>query len=123
MNAWVLQQAGSDAQALDAQLSACDRQMAQARSAGDGERLRLLTPRRLMLGKALTALLRPVRARHRAALRQLFFGRIGKTTTTLTYQLRCDAVKLGLGWATANAVLDSALLAWEKSLVLGRAPR
>ena len=29
----------------------------------------------------------------------------------------------GLGWATANAVLDAALIAWKKSFALGRPPR
>ncbi|SDE48350.1 hypothetical protein SAMN05444679_12390 [Variovorax sp. CF079] len=65
----------------------------------------------------LTGLLRPTREKYRAEIRSLFFARVGNTTTTETYQLRCQAVNDGLGWATATAVLDSALLAW-KSLSL-----
>lgn len=35
---------------------------------------------------------------------------------------RWRTVWAGLGWATANAVLDSALLAWNRALASGRAP-
>jgi hypothetical protein len=56
-------------------------------------------------------------------MRSLFFSRVGNTTSTQTYLLRCQAVEAGLGWATATEVLDSALLAWKRSLALGRAPK
>ena len=123
MQAWVLERSGPRAKALQDQLSACEREIAAARAAADGERLRILAPQRIALGTELTGLLRPARQRHRAELRELFFARVGNTMTTETYQLRCKAVDEGLGWATATAVLDSALLAWKRSLVLGRAPQ
>jgi hypothetical protein len=105
MSAWVLAQAGSEAQAAAEQLRACEAELARVRAAGDGEALRTLASRRLELDKRLARLLRPVRARHRDALRRDFFARIGRTTATQTYRLRCEAVDAGLGWATANAVL------------------
>lgn len=123
MNAWVLDRAGPAAQALQGQLLQCESEIASAKAAGDIERLHQLAPQRLQLGTALTALLRPVRQQHRAVLRADFFSRVGNSTGTQTYALRCQAVAAGLGWATANNVLDSALLAWKKSLALGRAPR
>lgn len=123
MNAWVLDRAGPAAQALQGQLLQCEGEIASARKAGEVERLQQLSPQRLQLGTALTALLRPVRQQHRAVLRTDFFSRVGNSTGTQTYALRCQAVAAGLGWATANDVLDSALLAWKKSLALGRAPR
>jgi len=123
MNAWVLEHAGPRARALQDQLSACEREIVAARAAADGERLRLLAPQRFALGTELTGLLRPIRERHRAQLRALFFARVSNTTTTQTYRMRCQAVDEGLGWATATAVLDSALLAWKRSLALGRAPQ
>lgn len=123
MNAWVLERAGSRAQVLQDQLVALEREIAAARAAVDGEALRLHAPQRIALGTELTALLRPVRQVHRADIRSLFFSRVGNTTATLTYRLRCQAVDDGLGWATANAVLDNALLAWKKSLTVGRAPK
>jgi hypothetical protein len=123
MNAWVLERAGPRAQALQAQLAACEQEIASAKVTAEFERLRLLAPQRLALGTELTSLLRPVRDTHRAEIRALFFARVGNTTNTETYQLRCQAVDEGLGWATATEALDSALLAWKKSLTLGRAPR
>jgi len=123
MNAWVLAQAGSEAQAAATRLRACEADLARARAAGDGEALRKLAPQRLELDKRLVQLLRPVRARHREALRRDFFARIGRTKATQTYRLRCEAVNAGLGWATANAVLDSALLAWNRAIAIGHAPR
>lgn len=123
MNAWVLERAGPQAQALQAKLVECEAAIAAAKAGAEVERLYLLAPQRLELGTELTSLLRPLRERHRADLRSLFFSRVGNTTSTQTYRLRCQAVDTGLGWATATEVLDSALLAWKKSLALGRAPK
>jgi hypothetical protein len=123
MNHWVLERAGAHAQDLQAKLTDCEMGIASARAAAEVDRLHQLSPLRLAMASELTALLRPVRAAHRAELRALFFARVGNTTTTETYRLRCLAVAEGLGWATATAVLDSALLAWKKSLSLGRAPK
>lgn len=123
MNAWVLARAGTETQAAAGRLRTCEAEMARARAAGDGEALRRLAPQRLELDKRLLELLRPVRARHRETLRRDFFGRIGRTTATQTYRLRCEAVDAGLGWATANAVLESTLLAWNRAIAIGRAPR
>lgn len=123
MNAWVLERAGPRAQALQAKLTECEAAISVARAGAEVERLHLLAPQRVELGTQLTALLRPVREQHRMDLRSLFFSRVGNTTSTQTYRLRCQAVEEGLGWATASEVLDSALLAWKKSLALGRAPK
>ena len=123
MNAWVLDRAGPDAQALQGQLLQCEGEIASAKAASEVARLHRLAPQRLQLATALTTLLRPVRQQHRAMLRADFFSRVGNRTGTQTYALRCQAVAAGLGWATANEVLDSTLLAWKKSLALGRAPR
>jgi hypothetical protein len=123
MNAWVLDRAGSQARALQGQLLQCEAEIASAKRAGEVERFHQLAPQRLQLGSALTALLRPVREQHRTTLRTEFFARVGKTHGTQTYALRCQAVAAGLGWATANEVLDSALLAWKRSLAQARVPR
>lgn len=124
MNAWVLDRAGPHAQPLHKQLSSTEEQITIAKSAADGKALlRQLAPQRIALGTELTAAIRPVRQAHRADVRNLFFSRVGNTTATLTYRLRRLAVDDELGWATANAVLDSALLAWKKSVAPGRAPK
>lgn len=122
MNAWVLERAGPQAQALQEQVSALGREIEAAKAAANADRLRILMPQRVAVATELTGLLRPTRQKHRAEIRTLFFARVGSTTSTQTYRLRCQAVEDGLGWATATAVLDSALLAWKKSLALGRAP-
>jgi hypothetical protein len=119
----VLERAGPRAKALQDQLSACELEISAAKAAADVERLRILALQRIALGTELTGPLRPTREKYRAEIRSLFFARVGHTTTTETYQLRCQAVNDGLGWATATAVLDSALLAWKKFLALGRAPK
>lgn len=123
MNAWVLERAGPLARDLQARLARCEHDIGAARSRADVAALRLLSPLRVELGKELTQLLRPVREQHRAAIKSLFFARIGNTRATETYQLRCEAVADGLGWATATMVLDSALLAWKRTLAVGRAPK
>ncbi|ROZ78366.1 zinc ribbon domain-containing protein [Ramlibacter sp. WS9] len=123
MNAWVLERAGPDARDLQTRLTGCEHDIGAARSRSDVAALRLLSPLRVELGKELTPLLRPVREQHRAAIKSLFFSRVGNTRATETYQLRCQAVADGLGWATATMVLDSALLAWKRTLVMGRAPK
>ena len=123
MNVWVLERAGPRAKALQDRLSACELEIATAKATANVKRLHVLAPQRIALGTELTGLLRPIREKYRAEIRSLFFSRAGNTTTTETYQLRCQAVDDGLGWATATAVLDSALLAWKKSLALGRAPK
>lgn len=122
MNAWVLRHAGEEAMRLSAQLRECEEAITNAKRVGDAEVLRAMATERLRLGTSLTAILRPVRKAHMNELRTLFFGRVGKNTATVTYQLRCSAVTSGLGWATANSVLDSALKAWQMSLRQGRPP-
>ncbi|WP_428423485.1 hypothetical protein [Methylibium sp.] len=97
MNAWVLERAGPQAQALQAKLVECEAAVAAAKAGADVERLHLLAPQRLELGTELTALPRPIRERHRADLRALFFSRAGNTTSTPTYRMCCQAVDAGLG--------------------------
>lgn len=123
MNAWVLERAGPVANDLQARLTGCEHDIGAAKSRSDVAALRLLSPLRVELGKELAEILRPVRKQHRAAIKSLFFSRVGNTRETETYRLRCEAVASGLGWATATMVLDSALLAWKKTLVVGRAPK
>ena len=72
-----------------------------------------------MLSPALSA----VRKAHAKQLAEGFYSKIGNKSTTATYQARCDAVAKGLGWATANDVLDRTLTAWKESMQMGRPPR
>lgn len=123
MNAWVLEQAGPAAVRLQADLDLLNCQVGGAQSQSDNDALRDLVPRRNDTSSRLLAVLRPVRDAHRDTLRARFFARIGRHSASETYQLRCQAVAEGLGWATANQVLDGVLLAYQRSMATGRAPR
>jgi len=70
----------------------------------------------------MSALLKGVRKEHKEVLEERFFSRIGKKSTCETYQIRSHAVENGLGWATANNVLDRALKAFQTRIKIGLAP-
>jgi hypothetical protein len=123
MNAWVLRQAGSRAIQLQSDLDALHARIGQAQAHSDDDALRELIPQRNELSSRLLAILRRTRDAHGDTLRNRFFARIGRHSATETYQLRSQAVADGLGWATANQVLDGVLLAYQRSMATGRAPR
>jgi hypothetical protein len=122
MNDWTLKQAGLVALELDAKVRELNEQFNEARAHNDEDRLRQVADLRRTTSKELSALLAETRKTHASTLRQRFYSRIGLNSVCETYQLRCDAVKAGLGWATANDVLARALVAWKSSMRLGRPP-
>jgi hypothetical protein len=68
-------------------------------------------------------MLKETRKALRAEINRDYLSKIGKNSSCETYKLRSKAVADGLGWATANQVLDAALIAFKKSFVRGNAPR
>jgi hypothetical protein len=78
---------------------------------------------RRALWRELAGHLKPTRTQHAAELRTLFYQRIGRHSRCQTYHLRAAAIERGLGWTTANAVLDSAVAAWNAALAHGQPPR
>ncbi len=123
MRDFVLQHAGSEALALQARIDALTEAFDAARAANDEDRMKQIAAERRALWPELGELVKGARKAHRAEIQDRFLSRIGKKSTCDTYQLRCKAVSDGLGWATANQVLDAALQAFKKSFQRGQAPR
>jgi hypothetical protein len=115
--------AGPEARATQAAIDDFTAQFAAAKAANDEAAMARIAEARREAWRALAAQLKGVRQAARADHKARFFSRIGRTTDTATYQARCQAVADGLGWATANAILENALDAFRTSIARGRAPR
>ena len=123
MNLFLLQQGGPAAAKIQAQIEAFNEAFVVAKADKDEEGMKRIAQERRLAWREQSVLMRGVRSAHKAEVANRFLSRIGKNSKCDTYQLRGKAVAGGLGWATANAILDAALLAFKKSFVLGRAPR
>ncbi|THD10077.1 hypothetical protein [Metallibacterium scheffleri] len=123
MRGFVLKHAGSEALALQARIDGLSEAFDAARAANDEDRMKQIAGERRALWAELGEQVKAVRKAHRAEIQELFLSRIGKKSTCDTYQMRCKAVGDGLGWATANQVLDAALQAFKTSFQRGQAPR
>lgn len=93
-----------------------------ARAANDEVEMKAVAEARRSEWKVLSDVLKTVRSTHKVELRAYLSG-IGKNSTCSTYQIRSAYVAQGLGWATANQVLDSALQAFQSTIKKGQAPR
>lgn len=123
MQSFVLDKAGADANRVQAEIERLNEQFADAKSAVDEDSMKIIAQERRLKWHELGNMLKSARAEHKAAIQQRYLSRIGKNSSCDTYKIRSQAVAQGLGWATANAVLDAALVAWKKSFMLGRPPR
>lgn len=123
MRAFVIEKAGPEAAAADERIERLNAAFAAARADNDEGEMRNVARERRAAWRELADLLKAARKEHRSEIQARFLNRIGKKATCDTYKLRCEAVSAGLGWATANATLDAALLAFKKSFTKGRAPR
>ena len=125
MRADTFRRAGAEANAIQKSIDALTEEIRTARTDTTTEDIRCAEAQaeRSELSRQLSALLRKTRESCRSEYKEKFFSRIGKKSTCATYQLRCQAVSEGLGWATANAVLDNALMAFKKTFSVGKAPR
>jgi len=123
MNAFVLDKAGPEAQACQAEIDALNAAFADARAANDEDAMSKIAQSRREKWGGMATHLKATRAEYRTDIRERFLSRIGLNSACDTYQIRSRAVANGLGWATANAVLEAALNAHKKSFVRGNAPR
>lgn len=123
MNAWVMAASGPEVAALHERIESLLERFMQARAANDDLDMANAASERRAAWRELAPKLAAVRRAHAKELRERFYGRIGRNSTTETYLLRSAAVEDGLGWGTANAVLDRALKAWADSMKLGQPPR
>src|SRR5207245_93822 len=111
--------AGGDAGALAESVEKMTEQFLDAKAKQDEGRMRAIAFERRAARGRLYQLLGEARKTNRAVLIEKFWSRIGNKVGTETYRLRGDAVKAGLGWATANATLAAALTAQKKSAAAG----
>ncbi|WP_157353943.1 hypothetical protein [Aromatoleum toluclasticum] len=123
MNTYVLDRAGKPARTLQAEVEVLNREFDTARATNDELAMKSIAEMRRGKWRELHAALIETRQRLKGELQTRFFARIGKNSACDTYRARSEAVANGLGWATANAVLDAALLAFKKSLQKGQGPR
>lgn len=123
MQTFVLENAEPRARELVARVDELNADFAAARAANDEAAMKQVALTRREAWRELAPLMGATRKALRTELNARFFSRIGKNSSCDTYAVRCKAVTEGLGWATANAVLDSAVQAFQKSIKLGRAPR
>lgn len=114
--------AGAPAQSIRDKIEALNTEFAAARASNDESAMKAIATQRRTLWVDLSLALKSVRAEHKAELRK-HLARIGRNSECTTYQLRSHYVAEGLGWATANQVLDSALQAFDSTIKKGRAPR
>ena len=123
MQAYVLERAPESARAVATRLEALEEEFQAAKAAKDEDAMKRVAQERRSLRPQLYGALKETRTALKKELSQNFLSRIGNNSSCDTYRLRSEAVKAGLGWATANAVLDSALQAFKASFTRGRAPR
>jgi len=123
MRADLVENAGPVARETQAAIDALNLKFAEAKARDDEGAMLLIAQQRRELWAQLSALLKEVRASLKSEHKSRFFSRIGINSSCATYQLRSVAVKEGLGWGTANEILDNVLGAWKKSLAMGKAPR
>lgn len=118
----VLAAAGPEATELHARIDALSAAFDAAKAKNDREAMKTLAQQRRDVRRELWPKLADARKRVADQTRPIY-ARIGRNASCESYQLRSAAVAAGLGWATANQVLEAALSAWKKSIKLGHAPR
>lgn len=121
--AFVLDKAGNDAKTLDMEISGLTEQFLAARANQDEIAMKQVAQERHQKRVELWKMLAGARKEHKQESQERFLSRIGKRTECDTYKARCDAVSDGLGWATANEILDNALDAFKKTFAKGQAPK
>lgn len=114
--------AGERAAELNGLIQGADDQFKAARAADDRDLMTSIAATRREQRRELWSLISSARKHVVEALKPLY-AQVGRNAKCATYQLRSKAVAEGLGWATANAVLDAALSAWKKTIKRGQAPR
>lgn len=121
--AYLTSQAGEEGAQLAAGIATLTAQFKEAKATQDEATMKRVAVERRNRWAAQRELFAKLRKANREVLNRDYWSKIGRSAGSETYQLRCKAVTEGLGWATANAVLDAALVAFKKSMEKGHAPR
>jgi len=111
---WLEKKAGKEASQLRGRITELNDEYDSAKAADNREKLREVAEERRTLWRKWYELMHAVRREHGAELKSLFLERMRERKECSIYQIRCQAVKEGLGWATGNAVLKAAIQAYRK---------
>jgi len=123
MKAFVLENAGPEAMRCQEEIDRLNEEFAAARAANDEAAMKRVAEVRREKWRELAVLVKETRKALRTEINRDYLSKIGKNSACETYKIRSLAVAEGLGWATANQVLDAALIAFKKSFVRGNGPR
>ncbi|WP_018079340.1 hypothetical protein [Thiobacillus denitrificans] len=123
MKAFVLEKSGPDAQRCQEEIDALNAAFDAARAENNEDAMKCIAESRREKWRELAVFVKEARKNHRSDIQSMYLSRIGKNSACETYRIRSKAVADGLGWATANQVLDAALTAFKKSFARGNAPR
>lgn len=122
-NAFILDLAGNEAKTLNIEIDRLTEQFLAARANQDEVAMKQIARERHQKRLGLWQILALSRKENKRDIQVRFLNRIGKSLETDTYKARVAAVEDGLGWATANEILDNALDAFKKTMAKGLAPR
>jgi len=123
MNEFVLERAGEEAAKLNTEISELIEQFKIAKKEQNEEGIKLAVLILREKRAELSAQLKVVRAQYKDEIKSLFYDQIGLRSTCATYLIRSQAVKEGLGWATANDVLTRAIKAFQARIKIGQPPK
>jgi hypothetical protein len=122
MNSFVFSHADASAITLVNDIEALTERLKEAKSHQDEDAIEEIIKTRREKRVVLFEQLRSVRAKFKSEIKRRFLSRVGNKASCETYQLRCDAVNDGLGWATANQVLAATLQAFSDRIKKGVPP-
>ena len=123
LQSFVIEKTGAGAQELQADIEQLNDAFRNAKALDDEPAMQNIAEQRRGKWKELSTALKATRQTYRQEIRDFYLSRIGINATCETAKIRSQAVDMGLGWATATVVLNSALLAFKKSFSLGKSPR
>lgn len=112
---------GDEAASINTEIAALTDKFKAAKAKNDETAMVAIATERRKAWGNLSLALKGVRVQHKDVLKTYLMP-IGRTAASSTYQLRSKYVQLGLGWGTANAILENALQAFQSTIKTGQAP-
>lgn len=122
MELFIMDKAGDEAKLISAEIDKLSAAFKDAKAANDEQVMKSIADKRRAQWILLKPLLKETRSQYKVEIQEQYLSQIGNNSAARTYAIRCLYVDKGLGWATANDVLDRALTAWKKRFAQGKAP-
>jgi hypothetical protein len=122
MHTFVMDHADEKAHALQEEIEAGIEQFKIYKAEQDEEGMKITAQMLREMRSTLFTMLKEVRTKYKKDIQERFFSRVGISTSNETYRIRSQAVKDGLGFATATAVLNRAIVAYKTRLKYGKPP-